>query len=275
MNSRIAVTKKGFTLIELLVVIAIIAILASILFPVFARARENARRSSCQSNLKQIGLGMMQYTQDYDERYPSGVLGTQGSGWAGQTLPYIKSTQIFACPSDDYPRTEKISYGASRGLLSTNNGIASATARLNSTAKTVMAFEYRHFAMRDWSWANETSAAAVNNVSPVGNGIDNTLTLDGANQNGFYATGVLGTQTVTPVTDTSIGGPNKWGDGRFYGTGRHLEGSNFLFADGHVKWLKSQTVSPGNNAVNATDAATAARAAGTEVAGWQATFSVF
>lgn len=65
-------SKKGFTLIELLVVIAIIAILAAILFPVFARARENARRASCQSNLKQIGLGILQYAQDYDERYPGG-----------------------------------------------------------------------------------------------------------------------------------------------------------------------------------------------------------
>src|SRR5688572_16253581 len=64
-------THKGFTLIELLVVIAIIAILASILFPVFARARENARRSSCQSNLKQLGLGFIQYTQDYDEKLPA------------------------------------------------------------------------------------------------------------------------------------------------------------------------------------------------------------
>ena len=62
--------RRGFTLIELLVVIAIIAILAAILFPVFARARENARRSSCLSNMKQIGLGMMQYSQDNDERYP-------------------------------------------------------------------------------------------------------------------------------------------------------------------------------------------------------------
>ena len=63
--------KMGFTLIELLVVIAIISILAAILFPAFARARENARRASCQSNLKQIGLGIFQYTQDYDERLPA------------------------------------------------------------------------------------------------------------------------------------------------------------------------------------------------------------
>src|ERR1700744_4715956 len=103
--------RKGFTLIELLVVIAIIAILAAILFPVFARARENARRSSCQSNLKQIGLGFMQYTQDYDERMPSqtavtynfGIAGDPASGGDsscfGMIAPYIKSVQIFHCPS--------------------------------------------------------------------------------------------------------------------------------------------------------------------------------
>src|SRR4028118_2247831 len=95
---------RGFTLIELLVVIAIIAILASILFPVFARARENARRSSCQSNLKQIGLGILQYVQDYDERYPMYRIDSATTGlrstWFAQAQPYLKSTQLFACPSD-------------------------------------------------------------------------------------------------------------------------------------------------------------------------------
>ena len=86
--------KTGFTLIELLVVIAIIAILAAILFPVFARARENARRSSCMSNMKQIGLGVMQYLQDYDERYMP-----EHDEWVDAVQPYIKSTQIFRCPS--------------------------------------------------------------------------------------------------------------------------------------------------------------------------------
>src|SRR5476649_1960479 len=98
--------KSGFTLIELLVVIAIIAILASILFPVFARARENARRASCQSNMKQLGLGMMQYVQDYDERFP--LSGGDGYGcnltgqqsWPEAVQTYTKSTQIFKCPSD-------------------------------------------------------------------------------------------------------------------------------------------------------------------------------
>jgi prepilin-type N-terminal cleavage/methylation domain-containing protein/prepilin-type processing-associated H-X9-DG protein len=96
----------GFTLIELLVVIAIIAILAAILFPVFARARENARRASCQSNLKQIGLGIMQYAQDYDEKYPGDYIPDTSAplalvGWYSLVQPYIKSYQIFDCPSRD------------------------------------------------------------------------------------------------------------------------------------------------------------------------------
>ncbi|RYG75501.1 DUF1559 domain-containing protein [bacterium] len=97
---------KGFTLIELLVVIAIIAILAAILFPVFGRARENARRSSCQSNLKQIGLGIMQYVQDYDEKFPMRYYGGAANqnifSWRRTTFPYIKSAQIFSCPSNTY-----------------------------------------------------------------------------------------------------------------------------------------------------------------------------
>ena len=98
---------KGFTLIELLVVIAIIAILAAILFPVFAKVREKARQSSCGSNLKQIGLAMLQYLQDYDETFPACNGGNVTSNYKGKevsmffdVLPYIKSTKIFACPSN-------------------------------------------------------------------------------------------------------------------------------------------------------------------------------
>ncbi len=92
--------KNGFTLIELLVVIAIIAILAAILFPVFAKAREKARQSSCLSNLKQIGLATLQYVQDYDERMP-GYLNVGGFRYNPHTAvaPYINNIQIWACPS--------------------------------------------------------------------------------------------------------------------------------------------------------------------------------
>ncbi len=90
--------RRGFTLIELLVVIAIIAILAAILFPVFAKAREKARQSSCSSNLKQIGLASLQYAQDYDETYPAYNLPITGS-WRNMVTPYAKNTQIFECPS--------------------------------------------------------------------------------------------------------------------------------------------------------------------------------
>src|SRR5687767_1380710 len=99
--SRRRRTKSAFTLIELLVVIAIIALLAAILFPVFARARENARRASCQSNLKQIGLGAMQYSQDYDEKILPAIRGNNSNeAWPSLLQPYVKSTQLFSCPSN-------------------------------------------------------------------------------------------------------------------------------------------------------------------------------
>jgi len=101
-------TRSGFTLIELLVVIAIIAILAAILFPVFAKVREKARQTSCASNEKQLALGVLQYLQDYDSYYPLGNQGKDMGGWVGFTtnswqslvMPYIKSTNVFYCPDD-------------------------------------------------------------------------------------------------------------------------------------------------------------------------------
>ena len=100
--------RKGFTLIELLVVIAIIAILAAILFPVFARAREKARQASCQSNLKQIILACIMYKSDYDGRFPRNCTSASptecaapGWDWREVTQPYTKNWQIYVCPSVD------------------------------------------------------------------------------------------------------------------------------------------------------------------------------
>ena len=120
---------KGFTLIELLVVIAIIAILAAILFPVFARARENARRSSCQSNMKNIALGFKQYIQDYDESYPA-----KGT-WTTAIYTYTKSDQVLRCPSagnSDATVASKIDYLYNAGLDTASE------AQIDATAVTVL-----------------------------------------------------------------------------------------------------------------------------------------
>ena len=121
--------RPAFTLIELLVVIAIIAILAAILFPVFAQAREKAKQSTCTSNMKQIGISLMMYTQDYDETYPTNSwdlapVGTTDSdsgnpnyrtrfNWIWQLLPYTKNRQIWRCPSDPNPKGNGSCYSAS------------------------------------------------------------------------------------------------------------------------------------------------------------------
>src|SRR5690606_21073667 len=121
-----------------------ISILAAILFPVFARARENARRTSCLSNLKQIGLGIMQYVQDYDETYPlTHYDRTPGDSttryyWWSMLQPYIKSTQVFSCPSSAFSDgTANGNYGANREVIPlTPNPIKMAT--LQSTANIYM-----------------------------------------------------------------------------------------------------------------------------------------
>lgn len=130
MNRKAQRHATGFTLIELLVVIAIIAILAAILFPVFARARENARRSSCLSNVKQLGLGFLQYAQDYDEKLPGSWndKNDEAQWWGAKIQPYVKSSQLFFCPSDsDSSSSQPIgrgntSYGFNYAFLDADPG---------------------------------------------------------------------------------------------------------------------------------------------------------
>ena len=124
--------RRGFTLIELLVVIAIIAILAAILFPVFAKAREKARQASCLSNVKQLGLAFLQYAQDYDERMPmGGWSGTESVSWPNGTVtythpwflrlyPYTKNIQIFNCPSASYAWAGEVTTGIKYGYNANN-----------------------------------------------------------------------------------------------------------------------------------------------------------
>jgi prepilin-type N-terminal cleavage/methylation domain-containing protein/prepilin-type processing-associated H-X9-DG protein len=213
-------TRKAFTLIELLVVIAIIAILAAILFPVFARARENARRTSCQSNLKQIALGFMQYTQDYDEKFPlwfadndgssatvpvAGIIGaaTTDTGWAEMLQPYLKSTQIFQCPSE------------------TNGPVASGS---NSTGYTD--YMYNNNLYTTGATGSGVSQAVL--VSP-------SNTILNAEANSQYAFSTLGNNyTWAPTTGSSTGPTDYYH--------RHLDGANVSFADGHVKWLRPERI---------------------------------
>lgn len=149
-------SKHGFTLIELLVVIAIIAILAAILFPVFASAREKARQTSCASNLKQLGLAFVQYNQDYDEFYPCniGVGGYNGNGWAGSVFPYVKATGVFACPDDSTQPSSGdtiISYAENYNFFPGCNppsgpqtNVAISSAKLNAPSVTVLVFEVQN-----------------------------------------------------------------------------------------------------------------------------------
>ena len=198
--------RRGFTLIELLVVIAIIAILAAILFPVFAKAREKARSASCLSNEKQLALAMLQYSQDYDETFPAMSLGANLSAavvpedptfgyyttnsnwwncWTNGIYPYIKNVQIYKCPSYS-TSTYGCAYGLPAvGINATQTGTASIFGRP--------------------SQSDIKRPAEILMIGEKGTGGGNQYILSGT----YYA-----------------------------GRMNHNDGSNCAFFDGHVKWLK-------------------------------------
>lgn len=204
--------KKAFTLIELLVVIAIIAILAAILFPVFARARENARRSSCQSNMKQLGLAAMQYSQDYDENLlPIRISASSPYyyfAWSDIIQPYTKSTQILTCPSNS-EQPQSVSY---------NGGIGGYPNRLLASL--------------------EIPAQTVAFVDAVGAPL---LASGNIPQSPFFSVKLGSTdgQVLGRLAKAGTSHTDSWGG--YPNAQVHLDGANYAFADGHVKWLHYET----------------------------------
>ena len=243
MNIVLAERKnRGFTLIELLVVIAIIAILAAILFPAFARARENARRASCQSNLKQMGLGFAQYIQDYDGRYPyscerpdtqtdplvldpepwlrHGNDSNENNLWPAKLQPYVKSRQIFACPS-----ATKIG----------NNVMDPTTSFFNTP------YGYNSDFIGACGWAaNDPNKPLYKTAkdSEIQDPAGTILVLDTTFGNGgVFApwrvqcmnASQTNFSTNPPTTNEN---PYDW-----IPRNRHFDGVNVAFTDGHVKWM--------------------------------------
>jgi prepilin-type N-terminal cleavage/methylation domain-containing protein/prepilin-type processing-associated H-X9-DG protein len=178
--------KRGFTLIELLVVIAIIAILAAILFPVFAKAREKARQSSCLSNNKQLGLAVMQYAQDFDERLPRTYFSPPSppgnQHWAMVVAPYIKNVQVFDCPSYNFKWnglwSEQMSYGFN--IFFEGNGAA--LGQIPQPAETVLLGDGTNFRLKPQGHSFE-SYAVSRLVAPRHNDMANITFCDGHSKN--------------------------------------------------------------------------------------------
>jgi prepilin-type N-terminal cleavage/methylation domain-containing protein/prepilin-type processing-associated H-X9-DG protein len=241
--------RKGFTLIELLVVIAIIAILAAILFPVFAQARESARKASCQSNLKQLGLGLQMYTQDYDETYPPPVITQKGlvppGGWWFDASfgywfwpqiaqSYVKNFGVFRCPSgadvtNEYGQPHSLyigNYGANNKIL--NSTAPANMAAISKPAETYLIFDSGSYQSSFFSGTTYAPALYFwyvpghpKNTAPKAAG--GATYWDGApGPKGGLASDAL--------------------------NGRHQGGVNVAYADGHVKWMRSQVMVDDANA---------------------------
>jgi prepilin-type N-terminal cleavage/methylation domain-containing protein/prepilin-type processing-associated H-X9-DG protein len=269
--------QSGFTLIELLVVIAIIAILAAILFPVFAQAREKARQASCLSNEKQIGLALIMYVQDYDEQfpagsklsYPNGVSNLNyydaGVGWAGQIYPYTKNTGIVKCPDDStapvnatggvaalYP----VSYVYNRNIA-----LNPADASLNAAASTVALAEIKGDA-GDIIAPDEIGISTTfpPQFSAAGDGLVYLASVIGlqADLQGvalpYFAVYETGTTGGYSCNGTGKVAPNcnLFDPANSFG-GRHSGGAIYFLADGHAKFFRGSSVSTGGNAQNSSN----------------------
>ena len=204
---------RGFTLIELLVVVAIISLLAAILFPVFARARENARRASCMSNLKQLSLSVMQYTQDYDEHLPPYWNGRASTGdfWMSMVSPYVKNWQVFYCPSD-------------------TGGLDSSKQPTYSQSNYGMAGRY----LAKTNVPNE----AGDSVGWGKPGCE--IPKGGSGCGGIALSSVEFPSETVLLTDKDAGSAGELVDlktASYRPSQRHFDGTNVAFVEGHVKWM--------------------------------------
>jgi prepilin-type N-terminal cleavage/methylation domain-containing protein/prepilin-type processing-associated H-X9-DG protein len=248
--------RRGFTLIELLVVIAIIAILAAILFPVFAKAREKARTAACQSNNKQLGLALGMYAQDYDERLThcrvrTGAFGAVNLGfftWTELTQPYTKNRQIYYCPSKSPTRAQV--------------GVNFSGATTDMVLDPDVCMNYR---------MTQASTAALNDLPSLwgGAGVSEAQMRNPAGTIHVFDTGPITTATMNLAPDDWIEGTNgnTGGYGRFpqvppggypswttdpwRPAPRHTAGAICLYLDGHVKWSKLDAmVGPARGSAN-------------------------
>ena len=214
--------KFGFTLIELLVVIAIIAILAAILFPVFARARAKAQQNNCLSNTKQMGLGVLMYASDYDDYFPWAWNTLNGLGYHWDTLiyPYVKNVQIFNCPTTNDIATwnppNHGGYGTQQILLTSDYGMNGALGSSGDSGCSVP------------NWPSQSppytslKQAMINNPSRM-------IMLFENNNTGDF--GYLNPDCSTTPTLGS----------------RHNNGSNVGYVDGHAQWQSYTTLTDPNN----------------------------
>jgi len=229
--------RTGFTLIELLVVIAIIAILAAILFPVFAKVRENARKISCASNMKQLGTAFTQYEQDSDERLPSGTGNWfAGIGWGGQLYSFVKSTGVYKCPDDSTPAN-----GNSVPVSYADNWVTAqyTISQLQEPSSTIQLTEVQGVqAVVTDPNENGSITRSASDLS------DNLVYVNGSNPPGGNSCcggsepgGPVPKYTVGPFNVSGKDGTNAGLRGNDAGA-RHTDGANYLFADGHVKYVR-------------------------------------